>query len=104
LAISDRWLRELDLGQLTTARLTDLGRRNVDVDVVAIGKASREMSDAVDVALGARVRRRLIVCDHTSASVGTMASDTVVGDHPIPEEGSWRAGERLISFLDESTR
>jgi glycerate 2-kinase len=103
LAISERWLHELDLGRLTATRLADLGlAQDVDVDVVAIGKVSREMSSAVDAVLGERVRRRLIVCD-ASAARDVRASEVVVGEHPIPGDGSWRAGQRLISFLDDWT-
>ncbi|MCU1364245.1 MAG: hypothetical protein JWM55_2073 [Acidimicrobiaceae bacterium] len=102
LAISERWLHELDLGRLTAVRLADL-ELTQDVDVVAIGKASREMSGAVGAVLGERVRRRLIVCDEASVARDVVTSEVVVGDHPIPGDGSWRAGQRLISFLDDPT-
>jgi glycerate-2-kinase len=102
-AISERWLAELSLERLTRARLDELALGHGDVDVVAIGKASREMSDAVDAMLGARAQRHLIVCDESSASLFAVSRDVFVGEHPIPGEGSWRAGEALISFLEESS-
>jgi glycerate 2-kinase len=101
-AISDRWLTELNLERLTRARL-DEAKVGGDVDVVAIGKASREMAGAVDTALGTRVRRRLIVSDERGAALGATSPELVIGEHPIPGEGSWRAGEALISFLDQPT-
>ncbi len=102
-AISERWLTELNLDGLTRARLAELELGEGGVDVVAIGKASREMSDAVDVALGTRVLRHFTVCDESSASLRPATSDVFVGEHPIPGDGSWHAGEALISFLEEST-
>jgi glycerate-2-kinase len=101
-AISDRWLSELNLERLTRTRL-DEAKVGGDVDVVAIGKASREMSDAVDAALGPRVHRRLVVSDGRSAALSAASPHVVIGEHPIPGEGSWRAGEELVSFLDEPT-
>jgi glycerate 2-kinase len=102
LAISEHWLKEMDLVRLTRARLETAGLLNTNVDVVAIGKASREMSAAVDAVLGARVQRRFIVCDEASATADG-AAHVLVGEHPVPGEGSRRAGEALISFLEEST-
>jgi glycerate-2-kinase len=102
-AVSERWLTELSLERLTRARLSERALGDGGVNVVAIGKASREMSDAVDAVLGARVQRRIIVCDESSASRDAVSRDVVVGEHPIPGEGSWRAGESVVSFFEEST-
>jgi glycerate 2-kinase len=102
LAVSERWLTELDLERLTRAQLGSLALEG-GVDVVAIGKASREMSDAVDAVLGERVLRRLVICDQRSADLGAATPDVVVGEHPIPGVGSWRAGEALLSFLAAET-
>lgn len=101
LAISEQWLEEMDLVRLTRARLETAGLLNTDVDVVAIGKASREMYDAVEAALGSRVRRRYVVADEVSGA--HVAANVLIGEHPVPGEGSLRAGEALISFLEEST-
>ena len=46
-AIATRWREEMDLGELTSALLAESGLRGTPVDLVAIGKASREMSAAV---------------------------------------------------------
>jgi glycerate 2-kinase len=100
-AIAARWREEMDLGELTSALLSESGLREMTVDLVAIGKASREMSEAVVDALGTRVRRRITVCDEASARRSAMTSDVVVGEHPVPGEGSLRAGNAVLSFLDD---
>lgn len=91
----------MDLGELSNALLDESGLRDTTVDLVAIGKASREMSAAVVDALGNRVRRRITVCDDASARRGAVTPDVVVGEHPEPGEGSVRAGSAVLRFLDE---
>jgi glycerate-2-kinase len=105
LAIGSQWLNELSLENLTKERLAAAGLldEGVCVDVVAIGKASREMAAAVQQLLGARLLRQLVVCDKASASLKPRANDVVVGEHPIPGEGSLNAGATLVAFLDKVT-
>ena len=102
--ISTQWLKELDLLGLTRQRLDAMGILDLNVDVVAIGKASREMADAATAILGERLRRRLIICDEASAAARERTPDVVVGEHPIPGARSLSAGATLLSFLDEPTR
>jgi hydroxypyruvate reductase len=101
-AISQQWLAELDLRRLITERLTNARMLDADfgVDVVAIGKAAREMSDVTDLALGTRVLRALVICDRESAEREPRAGPVVVGDHPVPGVGSLNAGRSLRAFLD----
>lgn len=105
-AISSQWLHELDMASLTAQRLEASGLLDpsVTVDVVAIGKASREMADAATDVLGERLRRRLIICGEASARSRERTSDVVVGEHPIPGQGSLKAGATLVAYLDEPTR
>ena len=49
LAISDAWSSELDLRDLIEAELRASGVLNLRVDVVAVGKAAREMASAARV-------------------------------------------------------
>jgi len=91
-------LRALVEARLATAQLLD-----ALVDVVAIGKASREMASDVRSVLGERVCRQFTVCDQASASSGEALADVVVGEHPIPGAGSLEAGERLVAFLTAPT-
>ena len=81
-------------------RLVDAGVVDLDVDVVAVGKASREMAGVVRAVLGRRVRRQLLVVD-AGQSEEDVEGDVVVGEHPIPGPGSLVAGERLVEFLAE---
>lgn len=99
-ALADEWLDEMDLGELTARRLdsTDLG--SARVDVVALGKASREMAAAADAWLGARRGRRLVVADERHDADGP---DVLVGEHPVPGPGSVAAGAALVDFLDTDT-
>ena len=101
-AISVAWLSAIDLVSLTRRALLDAHVAEVEVDVVAIGKASREMSAAVTSVLGARVRRRFTVCDEASVALGDLTSDVFIGEHPVPGEGSLAAGIELIRFLNSS--
>ena len=105
-AISDQWLHDLDLVTLTEQRLGAAGLLdvNVAVDIVAIGKASREMATAASDVLGDNLRRQLIICDEESAARSERSSEVVVGEHPIPGAQSLNAGASLLSFLDQPTR
>lgn len=91
----------MDLGELTSALLAESGLRETTVDLVAIGKASREMSAAVVDVLGTKVQRRITVCDESSALRDAATFDVVVGDHPVPGQRSLRAGQAVLTFLDE---
>jgi glycerate 2-kinase len=96
--ISRRWTVDLNLSSLIEAQLDDSSALEGSVDVIAIGKASREMAREVQTRLGQRVRRTIVVSDE---SVEGVASEqrVVIGEHPIPGEGSLRAGEEVRSFL-----
>jgi glycerate-2-kinase len=104
-AISQQWLGELDLRRLTEQRLAAARFLDAEfgVDVVAIGKAAREMTVAAESALGARVSRVLVICDRESAEREPRDARVVVGEHPVPGEGSWGAGRSLVAFLDAET-
>ncbi|MHB8378990.1 MAG: DUF4147 domain-containing protein [Acidimicrobiales bacterium] len=105
-AISVQWLNELDVASLTERRLSASGllAPDVTVDVIAIGKASREMGDAAASVLGEALRRRLTICDEASVVTRARTPGVVVGEHPIPGDGSLRAGAALLTFLDAPTR
>ncbi len=102
LAMSRSWSGSLDLETLVEKKLRAEISGEQSVDVVAIGKASREMAYAAGKFLGSRVRRRFLVCGHDSAAMAPPDGDVRVGEHPIPGAGSLRAGEELVSFLSSS--
>ncbi|MGC2486665.1 MAG: DUF4147 domain-containing protein, partial [Acidimicrobiales bacterium] len=89
----------MDLGVLIGQRLADAPSGDEPVDVVAIGKASREMAKATRHILGSRVHRQLVVSDE-GGEVFTPKSIVIVGEHPISGANSLRAGEALVSFLE----
>jgi hydroxypyruvate reductase len=73
------------------------------VDVVAVGKAAPEMADAAARQLGERVARRLVIGEAPEARA-PGAAGLVVGEHPVPGEGSLAAGRRLVEFLAGAAR
>jgi len=103
LAISDAWSSELDLRELIDTELRASGVMSHSVDVVAVGKAAREMALATRDLLGAHVRRQLIIVDEGPAFSMDSDVEFVIGEHPLPGLGSLMAGERLVEFLETST-
>jgi glycerate 2-kinase len=103
LAISDAWSSELDLHQLIEVQLRKLEVLDVEVDVVAIGKAAREMAVVAREVLGANVLRQLIIVDEGPAFSLDADVEFVIGNHPLPGLGSLLAGERVVEFLEAST-
>ena len=95
-SLGDTWLDRMDLVSLTEQALGHSGGPGRTFDVVAVGKASREMAGAVATICGGRVRRRLVIAD---APAHLDDATVVVGEHPIPGAGSLLAGRRLREFL-----
>jgi glycerate 2-kinase len=91
----------MDLGQLSSALLERSGLHGLTFDLVAIGKASLEMAEAVANAVGQGVQRCLIVCEDAVASSHALSAGVFVGEHPVPGEGSLQAGNAVLAFLDE---
>jgi hydroxypyruvate reductase len=89
----------MNLESLIEQRLADVLSDDGPIDVVAIGKASREMAAATQDLLGPRVQRQIVVSDLGEEVVA--ANDTViVGEHPVPGANSLRAGVAVLSFLE----
>lgn len=103
LAISDAWSSELDLRELIETELRSSRLLGTSVDVVAIGKAAREMALAVRDVLGDDVRRQLVIVEEGPAFSLDADVEYVIGEHPLPGLGSLMAGERLVEFLESST-
>ena len=102
LAISDAWSSELDLRVLIERQVRESGLFGRDVDVVALGKAAREMASALHDVLGSHVQRQLIIVDEGPAFSLDTDVEFVIGEHPFPGLGSLMAGERLVEFLERS--
>ncbi|MGB8197374.1 MAG: DUF4147 domain-containing protein [Acidimicrobiales bacterium] len=104
LAISDAWSSELDLHEMIESQLRASEMLGVDVDIVAIGKAAREMASVVRDILVDHVLRQLVIVDEGPALSFDANVEFVVGEHPLPGFGSLLAGERLVEFLQDSHR
>jgi glycerate-2-kinase len=100
LAISAAWSDGLDLRALIQSSLRESDVIDRNVDVVAIGKAAREMASATHEVLGDQVRRRLVIVDEGPAFSMDSDIEFVIGEHPLPGLGSLLAGERLVEFLE----
>ena len=101
LAISGAWAEVLELHRLISTAIRDADVGEGRVDVVALGKAAREMASATRDVLGERVRRQLVIVDEGPAFSFDADVEYVIGEHPRPGLGSLMAGERLVAFLDE---
>jgi glycerate-2-kinase len=100
-AIASRWMADLDLTTLIRERLRESTMPEGRVDLVAIGKASPEMAHAARTVLAGRVRREILVCDD-AALRGVSVDNALVGEHPVPGEGSLHAGRAVVSFLESA--
>jgi hydroxypyruvate reductase len=101
-AIASRWMADLDLTTLMSERLRQSTIPEGGVDLVAVGKASPEMAHAARTILAGRVRREILVGDE-SALHNASGGDTLIGEHPVPGEGSLLAGRAVVSFLESDT-
>lgn len=88
----------MDLGSLIEERLADAMRDEGSVDVVAIGKASREMATATRRTLKSRVHRQIVVSD-VGEGISSPDDIVIVGEHPVPGAQSVRAGDAVVNFL-----
>ncbi len=102
LALTDAWTNELDLHGLIKDQIREWGATGPRLDVIAIGKAAREMASALHDILGERVQRQLIIVDEGPAFSFDSDVEFVIGEHPLPGLGSLLAGERLVEFLASS--
>ncbi len=74
----------------------DLSTKN-KVVVAAIGKAAVAMGECMADLLGHKMHRGLIVPKHLPADHNPRF-EIILGGHPVPNENSLNAGERLISL------
>jgi glycerate-2-kinase len=103
LAVADAWSSALDLHDLIKEQIRQSSVPDGLVEVVAVGKAAREMASALRRVLGERVQRQLVVVDEGPAFSFDADVEFVIGDHPLPGLGSLMAGERLVEFLEASS-
>ncbi len=81
-----------------------------DTRLIAVGKASLPMAQAVQELLGPRIGRSVVVTKYGHASVNNQQwpivngqSSIVEAAHPVPDENSLRAGELICAALQDCT-
>jgi glycerate-2-kinase len=68
-----------------------------EIVAVGFGKASMKMGAALESILGDRITRGVLVTDRQHAL--KVKLEVVVGGHPLPDEGSLRAGKRVLELV-----
>ena len=71
--------------------------------VAAVGKAAPAMALGARDALGGTIERTLVIsrdAQSLAALAGLTTVDSMLGDHPVPGEGSLAAGRQLLDFVD----
>ena len=101
--LSDAWRDHLNLRTLLEDPLRRLGGTETQIDIVALGKASRATAACALSVLEERVGRTFVVTGEASPDDATSSASIVVGEHPTPGEGSLEAGRQLLAFLDDAS-
>lgn len=70
--------------------------------VIAFGKAAPSMAYALEQLLGSRINKGVVV-SNTSSNFTFKNMEFCLSSHPIPDEKSLNAAEKVIELLDEST-
>src|SRR6202140_3623528 len=83
--------------------LTGLAPAPGRVWLAAVGKAAESMALGAHEALGAAIERTLLITRDAPTATRLVASGAVeilLGAHPLPDERSLAAGERLLAWVD----
>jgi len=70
--------------------------RYEEIVAIGLGKASVKMGQALVETLGDRVTRGVLVTGQPEDSAFRPEIEVLAGGHPVPTEGSLRAGDRLL--------
>jgi len=104
--IASAWREEIDLHAVMSAGLSSALMATGPVDVVALGKAAPELAVAAVEVLDVEPWRTLVITDAVGSSAECLSNikvEVAVGEHPVPGQGSLRAGRALIDFLEAPT-
>jgi len=96
-------LQRVDGRRCVREALTGLAPAPARVWLAAVGKAAESMALGAHEALGAAIERTLLITrDAPTAAqfVAGGAVETLLGAHPVPDERSLAAGERLLAWVD----
>jgi glycerate 2-kinase len=96
-------LQRVDGRRCVREALTGLAPAPARVWLAAVGKAAESMALGAHEALGAAIERTLLITrDAPTAAqfVAGGAVEALLGSHPVPDERSLAAGERLLAWVD----
>ena len=96
-------LQRVDGRRCVREALTGLAPAPARVWLAAVGKAAESMALGAHEALGAAIERTLLITrDAPTAAqfVAGGAVEALLGAHPVPDERSLAAGERLLAWVD----
>jgi len=74
--------------------------KNQRIFIIAFGKASLPMADALAGILGDRLTGGIVVTKHAASRTSNLLA-VMEGGHPIPDERSLAAGQRVIELLSD---
>lgn len=68
-----------------------------EVVLIGMGKASLKMGAAAEALFGERIKRGILVTDRRSSV--RVRSEVVVAGHPVPDDNSLIAGEKIVNLV-----
>jgi len=86
-----------------------VGKVNFSLDlidrivVVAVGKASPQMAEAIEQRLGSHFSKGLVITKHGHANSYKGQCQVIESSHPVPDEESFRAGQAVLGLLKDLT-
>lgn len=96
-------LQRVDGRRCVREALTGLTPAPARVWLAAVGKAAESMALGAHEALGAAIERTLLITRDAPTAARLVAGgavETLLGAHPLPDERSLAAGERLLAWVD----
>lgn len=73
---------------------------NQPVYVLAVGKAAVPMYQSVHAILDDHITGSLVITPTSSGPIQCSADEVIEGEHPVPGQGSLKAGEGVVAFLN----
>ncbi|MES9833288.1 MAG: DUF4147 domain-containing protein [Candidatus Thiodiazotropha sp. DIVDIV] len=78
-----------------------------EVRMIAIGKAAQSMAFGAHDVLGGRIRQGLVISkyDHLDHELCRLSGwESIESAHPVPDDASLKAGERLLKLLSDESK
>ena len=80
----------------------NLGKKH-NIFVVGAGKACNSMAKAVEMKLGDRINKGLVIVKQLEPNDELQWIELVVGGHPLPNKASQYASQRILNMVEEAT-